>query len=189
MATDNKMAIWNAFDNNYWPALYFIDAKGNIRHQQFGEGNYSESEKVIKQLLEEAGAKNVNHQLASVHADGPEVAADWSNLLSQENYLGEERTANFIQGTGQIELNQWTLAGDWTIKRNNIALKKTTGKIIYRFHARDLHLVTGPANTNTVIRFRVLIDEKPPGLLHGSDIDQQGYGTVTAQRLYQLIRQ
>jgi len=189
IATDNNREIWNGFENNYWPAFYFIDANGNIRHQQFGEGNYGESEKIIQQLLKDAGAKNIDQQLVSVNAVGVEAAADWSNLLSQENYFGADRTENFTAELAPIEPGQWTITGDWTKKKNNIQLNKPNGKIIYRFHARDVHVVMGPSNSGSVIRYRVLIDGKPAVTAHGTDTDDQGYGKITAQRLYQLIRQ
>jgi thiol-disulfide isomerase/thioredoxin len=202
VAIDNDHAIWRAFNNEYWPALYFIDAKGHIRHYQFGEGSYEQSEKVIQQLLAEAGARNIPHDLVSVDGPGAEAAADWGNLKSQENYVGYARTEGFVSPGGampgkhrvytvpdRLRLNQWAVSGDWTTEAGSIALNKSNGRIVYRFHARDLHLVMGPAASGTSVRFRVLIDGLPPGDAHGADIDAQGNGTVTGQRLYQLIRQ
>jgi thiol-disulfide isomerase/thioredoxin len=202
IAVDSDHAMWNAFSNEYWPALYFIDAQGQIRHHQFGEGDYEQSERVIQQLLTEAGMRNVDHNLVSVDARGAEVAADWNDLQSQENYVGYERTENFSSPGGaalgkshsfevpaRLALNHWALSGDWTVGRESIVLNKAGGRIAYCFHARDLHLVMGPAVRGKSVRFRVLIDGLPPGAAHGTDVDDQGYGTVTEQRMYQLIRQ
>src|SRR5262245_3509525 len=200
IAVDSDQAIWNAFRNQYWPALYFIDAQGRIRHTHFGEGEYDRSERVIQQLLSEAGAAGVRGELVSVDGRGAEASADWGNLRSGENYLGSERTENFASPRGlgaqrvyavpaRLALNQWGLAGDWTMKSGSIVLNKASGRIAYRFHARDVHVVMGPAARGTAVKFRVLIDGKPPGAAHGVDVDEQGNGTVTGQRLYQLIRQ
>jgi hypothetical protein len=202
VALDNDYELWHAFKNEYWPALYFIDAKGRIRHHQFGEGDYEQSEKIIQQLLAEAGVKDIGKELVSVNAEGIEAAADWNSLQSNENYLGYERTQNFSSpGNARLDrsysytapakliLNQWALAGDWKMKKESIVLNKTNGRILYRFHARDLHIVMGAEMQGTSVRFRVLIDGQPPATSHGIDIDEQGYGTVTGQRLYQLIRQ
>jgi len=201
VAIDNDYAIWRAFRNNYWPALYFVDAKGNIRHHQFGEGEYERSERIIQQLLNEAGNPRVSDDLVQPDARGAEVAADWTNLASPENYLGGDRSRNFASPGGaavgrsrdyatpeQLKPNHWGLSGDWTVKTDAVVLNKANGRIVYRFHARDLHLVMGPASEKPV-RFRVLIDGQPAGAAHGSDVDEQGYGIVTEQRLYQLIRQ
>jgi hypothetical protein len=202
IATDNDYAVWRAFDNHYWPALYFIDAQGQIRHHEFGEGNYEQSERIIQQLLTDAGNKNVSTDLVTGEAQGIEVAADWSNLQSGENYVGYDRTEGFASpdrvaldeshvytASSWLDLNQWALVGDWTVKRPYISLNKANGSIVYNFHARDLHLVMGPATPGTSVRFRVLIDGMAPGAAHGGDIDAQGNGTVSEQRLYQLIRQ
>jgi thiol-disulfide isomerase/thioredoxin len=202
VAIDNDYAIWNAFKNEYWPALYFVDAQGRIRHHQFGEGDYDQSERVIQQLLSEAGTSGVSRDLVSGDARGAEVAADWDNLKSSENYVGAGRTEGFASPgggvldkphtytvPGRLKLNSWALSGDWTVEKPLVALSKPNGRIVYRFHARDLHLVMGPAARGATVRFRVLIDGKPPGAAHGVDVDEQGDGTVTEQRLYQLIRQ
>jgi thiol-disulfide isomerase/thioredoxin len=201
VALDNDYAVWQAFNNQYWPALYFVDANGRIRHHHFGEGEYEESERVIQQLLAEKGT-NPGHDLIVVDARGIEAAADWSNARSPENYVGYERSENFASPGGavpyrthryaapeRLRLNQWALAGDWTVGKQATALNRTGGRILYRFHSRDLHLVMGPATPGASVRFRVLIDGQPPGAAHGGDVDDQGYGTVTEQRLYQLIRQ
>ena len=202
IAIDNNYAIWRALKNEYWPALYFVDTQGRIRHHHFGEGEYEQSEMVIQQLLAEAGISNIDHELVSVDARGAEAAADWGSLKSPENYVGYERTENFASPGGavldkrrvyaapaRLRLNQWALSGDWTVKKQATVLNKANGRIAYRFHARDLHLVMGPATRGTSVRFRVLIDGQPPGAARGVDVDDQGIGTVTQQRLYQLIRQ
>ncbi|HKC44658.1 MAG TPA: hypothetical protein VKC64_12575, partial [Burkholderiales bacterium] len=201
VAVDSNYAIWRAFRNAYWPALYFADAQGRIRHHHFGEGEYERSEMAIQQLLAEAGTDGSPRGLVSVDPRGLEVAADWGNLRSPENYLGSERTANFASPGSvpgkrsvyalpkQLALNHWALSGDWAVEKEAVALHKAGGRIAYRFHARDLHLVMGPAARGASVRFRVLIDGQPPGAAHGGDSDEQGNGTVTEQRLYQLIRQ
>ena len=202
VAIDNDFGIWRGFANNYWPALYFIDAQGRLRHHHFGEGQYEQSEMVIQRLLAEAGNTVTGDELVSVDAPGAEAAADWGSLKSPENYLGSERTENFASPGGglfgqqhvfaipaKLRLNHWALSGDWTMAKGAVALNKPGGRIAYRFHARDLHLVMGSATRGQSVRFRVLIDGQAPGAAHGTDIDEQGNGTVTGQRLYQLIRQ
>jgi thiol-disulfide isomerase/thioredoxin len=202
IAIDNDYAIWRAFKNQYWPALYFVDAQGHIRHHQFGEGEYEQSERIIQQLLAEAGFARLSHEVVSVDARGVEAAADWDSLKSPENYVGYARTENFASPGGavvdkprlyaapaRLGLNQWALSGDWTMKKQFTALNQANGRIACRFHARDLHLVMGPAARGGSVRFRVLIDGEPPGARHGIDVDAQGGGTITQQRLYQLIRQ
>lgn len=202
VAIDSGYAVWRAFSNNAWPAVYLIDAQGRIRYRHFGEGEYERMEKTIQQLLAEAGNAGIGRDLVSVDGRGLEASADWASLQSPENYLGAERTENFASPGGRVinkprayapparlALNHWALAGDWTIQKQAIVLNKPSGRIVYRFHARDLHLVMGPAIRATAVRFRVLVDGKPPGAAHGIDVDEQGNGTVTDQRLYQLLRQ
>jgi thiol-disulfide isomerase/thioredoxin len=202
VAIDNDYAIWSAFDNHYWPALYFVDAQGQIRHHRFGEGDYEMSEMVVQQLLTEAGSAGADQELTSVDARGVEAAADWASLRSPENYLGYERTDNFVSPNGSIldtsyayaaptrlGLNHWALSGDWTVHRQAIVLNQAGGRILYRFHARDLHLVMAPTTPGGLIRFRVHLDGEPPGAAHGSDVDDQGNGTLSDPRLYQLVRQ
>lgn len=202
VATDNDYAVWRAFDNRYWPALYFADAQGRVRHHHFGEGDYEQSERVIQQLLAEAGAGAAGREPVSVDARGIEAAADWDSLKSPENYVGYGRTENFASPGGAVAderrvyaaparlgLNQWALSGDWTVGRQAVALNKAGGRIAYGFHARDLHLVMGPAARGTSVRFRVLVDGQPAGAARGVDVDERGDGVVTGQRLYQLIRQ
>jgi len=181
IAVDGRYAIWNAFDNHYWPALYFIDAQGRIRHQQFGEGDYGQLELVIQQLLTEAGHNSFDRSPVSVDAQGAEVAADWKNLGTAETYLGSARRD---EGSAAPRLD-----GDWSVRRESVVSKKANAKVRYRFHARDVHLVMGPATRGTSVRFRVLIDGQPPGASHGIDLDNTGQGTVDQPRMYQLIRQ
>jgi hypothetical protein len=202
IAIDNDHAVWSAFKNHYWPPLYFVDAQGHIRHHHFGEGEYEQSEMIIQQLLAEAGIGGMGHDLVSVDARGAEAAADWGSLESPENYLGYERTENFASLGGavlgkprvyaapaRLRLNHWALSGDRTLEQQATVLNEANGRIAYRFHARDLHLVMGPAARGTSVRFRVLIDGQPPGAAHVIDVDEQGNGRVSEQRLYQLVRQ
>jgi thiol-disulfide isomerase/thioredoxin len=202
VAVDNDYRIWTAFGNHYWPAFYFVDAQGQIRHHRFGEGDYEMSEMVLQQLLTEAGSGGTDQGLASVDARGVEVAADWDSLRSPENYLGYERTDNFVSPNSalldtsyayaappRLGLNHWALAGDWTVTQSAITLNQAGGRILYRFHARDLHLVMAPPAPGTSVRFQVLLDGQPPGAAHGTDVDDQGNGTVADPRLYQLVRQ
>jgi hypothetical protein len=202
VAIDNDYGVWGAFDNHYWPALYVADAHGHIRHHHFGEGEYPQSEMIIQQLLAEAGAADVGRDLVSVDARGVEAPADWATLRSAENYTGYERTEYFASPGGilpgkshvysvpaQLRLNHWALSGDWTMEEQATRLNEAGGQIAYRFHARDLNLVMGPAVAGTSVSLRVLLDGQPPGPAHGADVDDQGHGTVVEQRLYQLIRQ
>jgi thiol-disulfide isomerase/thioredoxin len=202
VAVDSEYTIWRAFENEYWPALYFVDAAGRIRHRQFGEGEYEQSERAIQELLIEAGASDVPRDHVSIDARGAEVAAAWDTLQSPETYVGYERGENFASPGGavsderrvyaaprQLALNQWALSGDWKIASWSAVSNKANGRIAYRFHARDLHLVLGPAVPGASVRFRVLVDGQPPGAAHGVDADAQGNGVVIEQRLYQLIRQ
>jgi cytochrome c biogenesis protein CcdA/thiol-disulfide isomerase/thioredoxin len=202
VAVDNDYAIWRAFNNEYWPADYFIDAKGKIRHHFFGEGDYAESEKVIQQLLAEAGRGNLPVDMVSVSATGAEAASDAADVKSPETYIGFARSENFaspggavgdtphVYATGDLkQLNDWGLSGDWTVGGQSATLNKTDGAISFRFHARDLHLVLGPSANGKPVRFRVTIDGEKPGESHGADINADGEGTVTDHRLYQLVRQ
>ncbi|HVJ53533.1 MAG TPA: cytochrome c biogenesis protein DipZ [Aliidongia sp.] len=200
VAIDSNYTVWRAFKNQYWPAFYFIDAQGNIRHHVFGEGEYGESERVIQKLLAEAGNK-VSSDLVSIEATGVEVAPDDGNVNSPETYIGYREAENFVSPGGVVadaahgytagepRLNEWGLAGDWTVGSEHGTLGQPDGSIVYRFHARDLHLVLGPPPSGEPVRFRVTIDGAPPGDSHGTDTDAQGEGAVTQQRLYQLVRQ
>ncbi len=202
IAIDNDFAIWRAFTNHYWPALYLVDAQGHLRYHHFGEGAYELSEMLLQHLLAEAGIGGITDDLVSVEASGAEAAADWDSLRSPETYVGDARTEHFASRGGvvldkrhryaapeRLRLNHWALAGEWTVRREATVLNEANGRIAYRFHARDLHLVMGRASRGTSVRFRVFLDGQAPGAAHGSDIDDQGNGMVTDQRLYQLIRQ
>jgi thiol-disulfide isomerase/thioredoxin len=202
IALDPGYAVWRAFSNHYWPAIYIADAEGRIRHHQFGEGGYDDCERGIQQLLGEAGVDGVADDLVSLAPEGFEAQADWTNLRSPETYLGYAQARNFAsRGSGEIGvpstysapemlmLNQWALSGDWTIESGASVLNGAEGRIAFRFHARDVHLVMGPPAAGTSVPFRVLVDGRPPGDAHGLDVDDAGEGTVSQQRLYQLIRQ
>src|SRR5437763_3317593 len=202
IAIDNDFAIWRAFTNHYWPALYLVDAQGHLRYHHFGEGAYELSEVLLQHLLAEAGIGGITDDLVSVEASGAEAAADWDSLRSPETYAGFARTENFASPGGavldkrhryaapeRLTLNHRALADEWTVGREATVLNEANGRIAYRFHARDLQRVMGPVARGTSVRFRVFIDGRPPGEAHGSDVDEQGQGTVSDQRLYQLIRQ
>jgi thiol-disulfide isomerase/thioredoxin len=181
VAADNDYAVWDAFDNHYWPALYFVDAEGMIRDHHFGEGRYEQSERVIQRLL------GVERELVSVESLGVEAQADWDHLQTPETYLGDARSERFASSEG-LQLNHWALAGEWTIGRENVVLEQAGGSIAYRFHARDAHLVLNHA-ARAPIPFRVLLDGEPPGPSHGEDVDEDGNGVLRDGRLYQLVRQ
>jgi cytochrome c biogenesis protein CcdA/thiol-disulfide isomerase/thioredoxin len=202
VAIDNNYAIWQGFGNEYWPAHYFIDAEGRIRHHHFGEGNYRGSERVIQQLLREAGGKDVPNTIVSVNGTGAEAAADEEDIGSPETYIGIERAMNCVSPGGEIAgrvhtyvvpadlaLNEWGLSGDWQVGSQDAVVAAPGAGISFRFHARDLHLVLGPSADGHSVRFRIMIDGKPPGADHGADTDAAGDGTITGQRLYQLVRQ
>jgi thiol-disulfide isomerase/thioredoxin len=200
IALDDDYAVWDAFANRYWPAVYIADAEGRIRHHQFGEGGYEECERVIQRLLRENG-RDVGDELVSVALDGFEAQADWTHLKSPETYLGWERSDTFASPGGaqldepttyvvpdRLHLNQWALAGDWTVTRGASVLGQAGGRLVFRFHARDVNLVMAAPDRVTSLPFRVLVDGEPPGDDHGVDVDRDGHGTLTHQRLYQLIR-
>jgi thiol-disulfide isomerase/thioredoxin len=188
VALDSDYAIWRAFGNRYWPAVYIADAEGRIRHHQFGEGGYEECERVVQQLLREAGRDGVGDNLVSVADYGFEAQADWTTLQTPETYLGYEQAQNFADGEpDRLELNQWALSGDWTVEPGASVLNAADGRIRFRFHARDVHLVLRARET--AVPFRVLVDGEPPGDAHGLDVDEQGRGALVEPRLYQLIRQ
>ena len=203
IALDNNYAIWRAFSNQYWPAHYFIDALGRIRSHHFGEGNYDESEQIIRQLLIEAGVQDLPLDTTdSIKAAGIQAASDKNHIDSEETYIGYERAENFISSAGfapdqlknyevpsRPELNQWGLTGTWLVDKEKAVLGSASGKIIFRFKARDLHLVMGPSSDGKPVRFRVQLDDAEPALDHGVDIDANGNGVIQEQRLYQLIRQ
>jgi cytochrome c biogenesis protein CcdA/thiol-disulfide isomerase/thioredoxin len=202
VAVDNSYAIWGAFFNNYWPADYFVDAQGQIRSHEFGEGNYDKSERLIQTLLNQAGFTNVPADLVTAHGQGVEAAPDEQQVKSPETYVGYTRAENFANvgvlvkdhpntysAPSLSQLNQWGLGGVWTVEGERAILDSVPGRIVFRFHARDLHLVLGPTADGKPVRFRVLLDGKAPGEAHGVDVDASGAGTVGSQRLYQLIRQ
>lgn len=202
VAVDSNYAIWHAFRNQYWPALYIADAQGHIRHHQFGEGGYQQAERTIQQLLTEAGRSDVPRELVSLDPEGVEKAADWGNVKSPETYIGYERAESFASrgdavrdrphaytAPARLALNEWALVGTWTIGPEAAALNAANGRIVYRFHARDVNLIMGPGARGTPVSFRVRIDGEPPGGAHGSDVDAHGNGTLTEPRMYQLIRQ
>jgi thiol-disulfide isomerase/thioredoxin len=201
VVVDNDSAIWRAFDNHYWPALYILDPRGRVRHHYFGEGEYEASERSIQRLLSDAGVAVSDASLVRVEAAGVEAPADWGSLKSSENYVGYQRTENFASGTPELNrrraynaparlaLNQWGLDGQWTIRAGSIASSEPNARIANRFHARDLHLVMGPSRRESPVKFRVSIDGRPPGVAHGLDVDESGNGILAEQRLYQLIRQ
>jgi len=201
VAVDNDYAVWRAFDNHYWPALYFVDAEGRIRHHHFGEGEYMGSEMVLQMLLGETG-RDVDQDLVRLVPAGVEAEADWGSLRSPETYLGYGRTVGFASDPGlapderrayeppaELGRNQWALSGDWWIGETPVLLTEAGGSIRFRFHARDLHLVMGPPAARPPVRFRVRLDGEPPGRAHGVDVDESGDGTADYQRMYQLIRQ
>jgi methionine-S-sulfoxide reductase len=202
VALDSNMAIWQAFNNRFWPAHYFVDAQGRIRGHHFGEGKYARSERTIRQLLVEAGAKNLPDPLDEAAGQGVSAPSDSANVSSPETYLGFARAQNFASPgsfardsvknyslPASLALNQWALAGRWKVSGEKALLDSAPGRVVFRFRARDLHLVLGPGQEHRPIRFRVLLDGKPPGADHGMDVDDAGNGTVREQRLYQLIRQ
>jgi Thioredoxin like C-terminal domain/AhpC/TSA family len=202
IAVDNDYAVWRAFDNNYWPALYFADAEGKIRHHRYGEEDYERSERVIQQLLAEAGASGVEGELTSVEADGVYAPADWDDLGSPETYVGYARQSGFASPGGlvrdqpqvyeappRLDLNQWSLAGEWTVGDQPTELNEPGGRITHRFHARDVNLVMGAGGGAGSVPFEVRIDGEAPGDAHGLDVDSEGNGVVAEERLYQLFRQ
>jgi hypothetical protein len=195
VAIDNDYAIWTAFDNHYWPALYFVDADGIIRDHHFGEGRYEQSERVIQRLL------GVERGLVPVEGRGVEAEADWHHLRTPETYLGYERGEHFASPDGvafdrrrgyelpeRLRVNHWALAGEWTVGREHAVLDQAGGSIAYRFHARDAHLVLSPG-ARAPIPFRVLLDDEAPGPSHGVDVGEDGDGLLREGRLYQLVRE
>ncbi|WP_432217669.1 cytochrome c biogenesis protein DipZ [Pseudomonas kribbensis] len=202
VAIDNDYRIWRAFNNEYWPAHYFADAQGRIRYHHFGEGDYAESERVIQQLLREAGAKTVADGLINADAQGVQLAPDMNQVLSPETYVGYQRAEHFVPETSlvpdkvaayttptNLALNDWSLGGQWAVGAERATASAPASRIVYRFHARDLHLVLGPGTDGKPVRFKVTIDGQAPGDAHGVDVAPDGSGRVTEQRLYQLVRQ
>jgi thiol-disulfide isomerase/thioredoxin len=202
VVVDSDYGIWRAFRNQYWPAFYFVDAQGRIRHHQFGEGQYEQSEKVLQALLADAGASGIGPELVAADGRGAEAAADWANLRSPESYVSYERAQNFSSPGGavlgqsrtyavpaRLSLNHWALAGDWTMEKGFASSSKPDGRIAYRFHARDVHLVMGASDQNRPVRFRIRIDGALAAPDRGVDADGEGMGRVREPRMYQLVRQ
>jgi thiol-disulfide isomerase/thioredoxin len=202
VAIDNDFEVWQAFANRYWPALYFVDARGRIRHHRFGEGDYERSEMVIRQLLAEAGIDNLPDGPAAIDPTGDEIPADWEDLRSPESYLGYNQATGFDAGSSadfdqphtytapsRLEVDRWGLTGLWTVRSDASALGGPGGWLAYQFHARDLNLVMGPAVKGATVRFRALLDGEVAGAARGVDVEADGTGTVERQRMYQLIRQ
>jgi thiol-disulfide isomerase/thioredoxin len=201
IALDPDYGVWRAFANNYWPAVYIADAEGRIRHMHFGEGGYEECEMVVQMLLREAGRDDVDDSLVSVADEGFEAQADWGTLGSPETYLGYEQAQNFAsarpaefdepQGFGvpdRLDRNQWALSGNWTLGPGASVLNEPDGRLVFRFHARDVNLVMAPPAAGAV-PFRVRVDGEPPGDAHGLDVDDAGNGTLDRPRLHQLVRE
>jgi hypothetical protein len=202
IAVDNEFRVWRAFDNAYWPALYVADADGRIRYHHFGEEDYERSERVIQELLVEAGSADVDDDLVSVAPDGVHLAADWGTLGSPETYLGYARATGFASPGGleperrrsyaeppRLTLNQWALSGGWAVGSQVATLHEHGGRIVHRFHGRDLNLVLGSRPDGAPVRFTVSVDGDPPGDARGLDVDERGSGTVDEERLYQVVRQ
>jgi thiol-disulfide isomerase/thioredoxin len=201
IALDPEYAVWRAFSNNYWPAVYIADAEGTIRHMHFGEGGYEECEMVIQMLLREAGHDRVADDLVSVTGEGFEAQADWGTLASPETYLGYGQGRNFVSTDTatfneprefdlpeRLERNQWGLSGNWTLGPGKSVANEAEGRLAFRFHARDVNLVMSPPASGPVA-YRVLIDGEPPRDARGLDVDESGNGTLDRPRLHQLIRE
>ncbi len=202
IALDSDYAVWQAFSSHYWPAVYIADAEGQIRHHQFGEGGYEECERIVQQLLREAGGDGISDDLVPAPTEGFELQADWASLETPESYLGYEQAQSFASPGGakrnepraydtpeQLRLNHWALAGNWTVGDKACVLDEAGGRIVFRFHARDVHLVMSPGGRGRSVPFRVLVDGEPPGDAHGFDVDMEGRGTLSEERLHQLIRE
>jgi thiol-disulfide isomerase/thioredoxin len=202
IALDPDYAVWRAFDNNYWPAVYIADGEGRIRHNHFGEGGYEECETAVQMLLREAGRDSVPDDLVSVADEGFEAQADWGTLGSPETYLGYEQGQNFVSADQAefdephdfavpdfLDRNHWGFVGNWTLGPGVSVLNEADGRLVFRFHARDVNLVMGPPAGASSVPFRVLVDGEPPGDAHGLDVDEEGNGTLDRPRLYQLVRE
>jgi thiol-disulfide isomerase/thioredoxin len=202
IALDNDYAVWGAFENHYWPAVYLADSNGKIRYHHFGEGEYAATEMVIQQLLIDAGASDFDQGLVTVDPQGLEVAADWGNVQSPETYTGYRQSSGFAQDDDarfdepdaytapeRLSLNSWALTGNWTVAEHAATSNEPGGRIAFEFHARDLNLVMGPASRGTSVPFRVFLDGQPADGAYGTDVSSDGSGIVDAQRTYQLIRQ
>jgi thiol-disulfide isomerase/thioredoxin len=201
VAQDNDFGVWRAFGNHYWPAVYLADGQGRLRYHHFGEGEYAATEMAIQRLLLDAGATDVDQNLVMVDPQGLEVPADWRSVQSPETYVGYAQASGFanedpgafdrphVYAPFSLGLNEWCVIGDWRMGQHAGTANEAGGKIRFRFHARDLNLVMGPASRGTSLPFRVLLDGQPLGDNHGADVDGDGSGTLNDQRTYQLIRQ
>ena len=201
IAVDNDYAVWRAFANQFWPAIYLADGEGRIRFHHFGEGEYAATEMAIQQLLMEAGVEGIDQDLVLVEPRELEVAADWGAVQSPETYLGHGQATGFASAadaapdvphlyrSAPLRLNAWGLSGNWTFARHAAVANDAGGRIAFRFHARDVNLVMGPASRGAAVRFRVFLDGQPPVVARGTDVDPADGGTIREQRTYQLIRQ
>ena len=202
VALDPDYGVWNAFANSYWPAVYIADADGRIRHHHYGEGGFDECERVVQRLLRDAGQDGFDDELVSVEPEGFEVQADWSSLKTPETYVGYQQGQNFASSADLVlddpreysipeplNLNEWALAGRWAVESRASVSSEPGARIAFRFHARDVNLVMGPRARDEAIPFRVTVDGEPPGDAHGLDVDAEGNGTLSRQRLHQLVRE
>jgi thiol-disulfide isomerase/thioredoxin len=202
VALDPDYGVWNAFANSYWPAVYIADADGRIRHHHYGEGGFEECERVVQRLLRDAGQNGFDDELVFVEPKGFEVQAEWSSLKTPETYVGYQQGQNFASSADLVlddpreytipeplNLNEWALGGRWAIESRASVSSEPGARLVFRFHARDVNLVMGPRARGTLIPFRVSVDGGPPGDAHGLDVDEQGNGTLSRQRLYQLVRE
>src|SRR3954452_12255201 len=201
VAIDNQFAVWRSFHNQYWPAVYLVDAQGRLRHHNFGEGGYDDTERLLRQLLTESGADDLDRRPPTADPDGVEAPAAWDTLRSAETYLGYDRTSGFASldhlvanrphrysAPARLRPGQWALSGSWTVGGESATSITSGGRVLCRFHARDLHLVAAPAARESPVRFRLLLDGRAPGRDHGVDVDGEGTGTIAEPRLHQLLR-
>lgn len=199
---DNDFSIWRSFDNSAWPAFYFVDAQGRVRHHRLGEDDYAKSEQVIQDLLGEARGERIADPITPVAGQGAQAAPDWGDLGSPETYVGAAKAENYAgrdrlrrnatawyEAPARLPANGWALSGQWDVQPEYAAVAQTGGSIAFRFHARDLHLVMGPGADERLVRFRVRLDGADPGADHGTDVDSEGRGELVQARMYQLIRQ
>jgi thiol-disulfide isomerase/thioredoxin len=200
VAIDSHYSIWDEFNNQFWPAVYLVDAQGRVRHHKFGEGDYEQLELAIQRLLIESGHRSFDSKPVTVRGIGAETEADWRNMHSPETYIGQAHSSASVREVlsdgsraysfpSHLRLNEWALAGHWRMNPDSATSEAAHGKVAFRFHARDLHIVMGPRSVGAGIPFRVTIDGKPPGAAHGVDVDAEGRGQLDGQRMYQLIRQ
>jgi thiol-disulfide isomerase/thioredoxin len=189
VAQDNDYGVWRDFENHYWPAIYLADRDGRIRFKHFGEGEYEMTEMAIQQLLADSPTAQFERDLVMVAPRGLEVPADWRYVQSGETYLGYQQATGYVEEPRPLGLNEWSLTGDWTVGPSAALLNTPAGRIAFRFHARDVNLVMGPAAGGGSVPFRVFLDGQPPTGATGADVDSAGRGTASEQRTYQLLRQ